>query len=79
MPLAILPAGTTNVVARELGLGKSPEEAAEFLSSTATRTLTTWPSAGRTSLICTGIGFDARVMSNVNPTSSASSAGPGSR
>ena len=68
VPLAILPAGTTNVVARELGLGKSPEEAAEFLSSTATRTLTTWPSAGRTSLICTGVGFDARVMANVNPT-----------
>ncbi len=68
VPLAILPAGTTNVLARELGLGKSPEEAAEFLASTATRTLTTWPSAGRTSLICTGVGFDARVMANVNPT-----------
>ena len=67
VPLAILPAGTTNVVARELGLGTTPEEAAESLASTATRTLTTWPSAGRTSLICTGVGFDARVMANVNP------------
>ncbi|MBK9967516.1 MAG: NAD(+)/NADH kinase [Holophagales bacterium] len=68
VPLAVLPAGTTNVIARELGLGRSPEEAAEFLSSTATRTVTTWPAAGRTSLICTGVGFDARVMANVNPT-----------
>lgn len=68
VPLAILPAGTTNVVSRELGLGKSPEAAAESLASTATRTLTAWPSAGRTSLICTGVGFDARVMANVNPT-----------
>lgn len=68
VPLAILPAGTTNVVARELGLGRTPEEAAGTLSSTSTRTLTTWPSAERTSLICTGVGFDARVMANVNPT-----------
>ena len=68
VPLAILPAGTTNVVAREFGLGKDPEEAAANLLSTDTRTLTTWPSAGRTSLIGTGVGFDARVMSNVNPT-----------
>ena len=67
VPLAILPAGTTNVVAREYGLGATPEAAEGLLSSTATRTLTTWPSAGRTSLICTGVGFDARVMSNVNP------------
>jgi len=68
IPLAILPAGTTNVVAREYGLGATPEEAEALLASTVTRTLTTWPSAGRTSLICTGVGFDARVMSNVNPT-----------
>ena len=69
VPLAILPAGTTNVVAREYGLGTCPEEAAEaLLTSNATRTLTTWPSAGRTSLIGTGVGFDARVMSNVHPT-----------
>lgn len=68
VPLAILPAGTTNVVAREYRLGLSPEEASVLLESTATRTITAWPSAGRTSLIGTGIGFDARVMSNVNPT-----------
>ena len=67
VPLAILPAGTTNVVAREYGLGTSPEEAEALLGSTTTRTLTTWPSAGRTSLIGTGVGFDARVMANVNP------------
>lgn len=68
VPLAILPAGTTNVVAREYGLGKCPEEAADaLLASDATRTLTTWPSAGRTSLIGTGVGFDARVMANVHP------------
>ncbi|MHB8800657.1 MAG: diacylglycerol/lipid kinase family protein [Thermoanaerobaculia bacterium] len=67
VPLAILPAGTANVVAREYGLGVTPEEAEAVLGSKATRTLTTWPSAGRTSLIGTGVGFDARVMANVNP------------
>ncbi len=67
VPLAILPAGTTNVVAREYGLGGTPEEAEALLASNATRTLTTWPSAGRTSLIGTGVGFDARVMANVHP------------
>ncbi len=67
VPLAIVPMGTTNVLARELGLGKSPEEAVDLLTSTATRALTTWPSAGRTSLIVTGIGFDGRVMSSGSP------------
>jgi len=67
VPLAILPAGTANVVAREYGLGTTPEAAEALLASTETRTLTTWPSAGRVSLIGTGVGFDARVMSNVNP------------
>ena len=67
VPLAILPAGTANVVAREYGVGTTPEEAEAVLESTTTRTLTTWPSAGRTSLIGTGVGFDARVMANVNP------------
>lgn len=67
VPLAILPSGTANVVAREYGLGTTPEEAETLLGSSSVRTLTTWPSAGRTSLIGTGVGFDARVMSNVNP------------
>ena len=67
VPLAILPAGTANVVAREYGVGTTPEAAEAVLCSTTTRTLTTWPSAGRTSLIGTGVGFDARVMANVHP------------
>jgi diacylglycerol kinase family enzyme len=41
--------------------------AEEHLLSTATRPLTAWNVAGRTSLIGTGVGFDARVMANTVP------------
>jgi len=64
--LAVFPLGTTNVVAREFGLaGADAAEAA--LHSQRTATLSVWPAAGRTSLIGTGVGFDARVMGNTVP------------
>ncbi len=69
-PLAILPAGTTNVVAREYGLGSGPKElprAEAALTSSLTRPLTVWPAKDRTSLIGVGIGFDARVMGHTVP------------
>ncbi len=66
-PLAILPGGTTNVVAREYGIGLDMKRAEEIVLSDATRKLTTWTSAGRTSLIGTGVGFDGRVMTNIVP------------
>ncbi len=66
VPLGVLPAGTTNVVAREFGLG-SLERAAESLLSTRTRPLSVWPAASRASVIASGVGFDARVMGNAVP------------
>ena len=66
MPLAILPAGTTNVVAREFGVA-DPRVAEEALFSATTRPLTVFHAAGRASLIGTGVGFDARVMANTVP------------
>ena len=66
-PIAILPGGTTNVVAREYGIGLDMRRAEEIVLSDATRRLTTWTSAGRTSLIGTGVGFDGRVMTNIVP------------
>lgn len=70
-PLAILPGGTTNVVAREYGLVPF-ERAEEALLSPSTRALTAWPvrpsgAPARTSLIGVGVGFDARVMAHVVP------------
>ncbi len=67
VPMAILPTGTANVVAREYGLGRNPEEAGVHLTSRATRPLTAWTAAGRSCLIGTGVGFDARVMKNTVP------------
>lgn len=66
IPLGILPAGTTNVVAREYGLG-TLAEAAEHLVSSRTRALSVWPAAGRFSVVAAGVGFDARVMGNAVP------------
>ncbi len=67
VPLAILPTGTTSVVAREYGIGTSPEAAARHLLSTRTRPLTLFRAAGRPSVLCAGAGFDARVMTHFPP------------
>jgi diacylglycerol kinase family enzyme len=67
VPLAILPTGTTSVVAREYGLGTTPESAARHLHSARTRPLTVFPAAGRPSVLCAGAGFDARVMTHFPP------------
>ena len=66
VPIAVLPAGTTNVVAREYGVADvAAAEAALF--SGRTRPLTVFHAADRVCLIGAGIGFDARVMTNTVP------------
>ncbi|MGZ5430283.1 MAG: diacylglycerol/lipid kinase family protein, partial [Thermoanaerobaculia bacterium] len=67
VPIAILPTGTANVVAREYGVGRMLAEAERALTSRRTRPITVWHAAGRTCLIGAGVGFDARVMKNVVP------------
>ena len=67
VPLAILPTGTTSVVAREYGLGTTPEAAERHLYSPRTRPLTVFSAAGRPSVLCVGAGFDARVMTHFPP------------
>ena len=66
VPMAVVPTGTTNVVAREFGV-RSLALAARSLHSGRTAPLTVWPSAGRHSVIGTGVGFDGRVMGNAVP------------
>jgi diacylglycerol kinase family enzyme len=66
VPIAVLPAGTTNVVAREYGVA-DPKVAEEALFSPRTRPLTVFHAAGRACLIGAGVGFDARVMTYTVP------------
>ena len=67
VPIAILPTGTANVVAREYGVGRTLAEAERTLTSARRKPITVWHAAGRTSLIGGGVGFDARVMKNIVP------------
>jgi len=67
VPLAILPTGTTCVVAREYGLGATLASAEPHLLSPARRPLAVFPAAGRPLILCAGAGFDARVMTNFPP------------
>ncbi len=66
LPIAILPAGTANVVAREYGVA-DPDAAEAALFSGRTRELTVFHAAGRACLIGAGVGFDARVMTHTVP------------
>jgi len=66
VPMAVVPTGTTNVVAREFGVA-SFALAQRSLHSGRTAALSVWLSAGRHSVIGTGVGFDARVMGNTVP------------
>jgi diacylglycerol kinase family enzyme len=73
VPLAVLPAGTTNVIAREFGLGLTIAEAERHLTSARTAAISAWPVHGagdvapRVSLIGVGVSFDARVMGRTVP------------
>lgn len=67
VPIAILPTGTANVVAREYGIGRTVEDGERTLTSPRVKPITVWHAAGRTCLIGAGVGFDARVMKNTVP------------
>jgi diacylglycerol kinase (ATP) len=68
-PVAILPAGTANVVARELGLPLHPIRALQIALKRATRhvDLGELNQGERRFVFVAGIGFDAFVVSRVNP------------
>lgn len=73
IPVGILPSGTVNVVAREIGLPSGAVHAASALArSPETRTFRAWRVNGRAVLLGVGVGFDARAMGNVHPKVKAS-------
>jgi YegS/Rv2252/BmrU family lipid kinase len=66
LPLAILPLGTANVLAAELGLGAGPEAIARTIASGVARPVTVGTANGRRFLLMAGAGFDAQVVATVN-------------
>ncbi|MDQ4025926.1 MAG: diacylglycerol kinase family lipid kinase [Actinomycetota bacterium] len=78
--LGVLPGGTTNVMARSLGIPRDPVEATAFLASRlgggARRSINVGSNEGRYFIFSTGIGLDAEVVKRVeaDPDAKARSA-----
>jgi diacylglycerol kinase (ATP) len=72
LPLALLPLGTANVLANELGLPRAPEALAEIAAQAPIRSIfpgeiiTAERNEPWRSLLMAGIGFDAEVVANLN-------------
>ena len=65
IPIAIIPTGTTNVLAFELGLPTHAVRAARMLASPTKRVpFRTWKVNDETMLLQLGIGFDGRLLRN---------------
>jgi len=62
VPLGIIPAGTGNVLAEEIGLKRDPEAAAQCLAHGDVRDVTGGALNGVTFYEMAGIGYDARVL-----------------
>ncbi|HUO52997.1 MAG TPA: diacylglycerol kinase family protein [Gemmatimonadaceae bacterium] len=67
VPIAILPYGTANVLAREYGIGANPVRAERVLASSRTRALRAWRTDRRPCFLWMGVGLDARMMATVQP------------
>ncbi|MCK9916020.1 diacylglycerol kinase family lipid kinase [Microbacteriaceae bacterium K1510] len=61
-PLGIIPAGTANVFAREIGLPRSAEELAKTLLTGTAEAIPVGAVNGRPFLFVVGIGFDAEAV-----------------
>ncbi len=78
--LGVLPGGTTNVMARSLGIPRDPVEATAFLASRlgggSRRSINVGSNDGRYFVFSTGIGLDAEVVKRVesDPEAKARSA-----
>lgn len=66
--LGIIPAGTTNVIARELGISLNLSDACKNLLTGAIKKVDVGFCNGHKFLFVTGTGYDAQVASNVSPT-----------
>jgi diacylglycerol kinase (ATP) len=65
-PLAIIPLGTANVLAQEIGLRGNPRSVARAIAHGAHMTVHLGQANGRYFLMMAGVGFDAHVVANVD-------------
>ena len=68
LPIGILPGGTINLLAKELGIPSSLERACEVLLTGTRRTLKAGRADDRLFFAMAGIGFDAEVCRRVSAT-----------
>lgn len=66
LPLAILPLGTANVLALEIGLSTRPTAVARYILEGAARPVALGEADGRAFCLMAGIGFDAHVVAAVD-------------
>ncbi len=64
-PLALLPLGTANVLARELGLAVRPARVAHTILAGPARPVALGEANGRRFALMAGVGFDAHVVAQV--------------
>ena len=71
LPLAILPLGTANVLANEIGLPRDPGRLAAIAAAGVARPVRTgeviWDGGARRFVMMAGIGFDASVVAGLDP------------
>jgi YegS/Rv2252/BmrU family lipid kinase len=66
LPLAIVPLGTANVLAAEIGLRTDPEAVARTIAQGEPRPVSLGQADGRRFLLMAGAGFDAHVVQGVS-------------
>jgi len=66
VPLAVLPGGTANMLARELGIPLRIVDAARGILTSVPRRISLGSAGGRLFISLAGIGFDARVIQALN-------------
>lgn len=67
LPLAVIPLGTANVLAAELGIGRDPAAIARTIVAGPAKPVTVGAVDGRRFTLMLGAGFDAHVVATVNP------------
>ena len=67
IPLALLPLGTGNVLANEIGLPRRPRDLAAVIATAAPRPIRPGRVGARLFLAMVGVGFDAEVVRGLDP------------